>query len=222
MYKWDAQEAEPICKAVLSAILMQAPTQGRPGSDLRTAVGDFLADAETFLITDTAGPPLENIFRLSQTNNISFSQMEYVRGVAISQNAVSPGAILIRDALVKYSLATEGLILANTTFVSRDDVEAARSVVNAAFAPSEEAAADAMDSQSYQSLINLHAAISYYLTQTAMPLPQMLNFAFAGPLSTLVAAYRLYTDASRADELLAENHVVHPAFMRPTGRALSN
>jgi len=32
---------------------------------------------------------------------------------------------------------------------------------------------------------------------------------------------RLYSDAGRADELRAENDVVHPAFMRPTGYALS-
>jgi prophage DNA circulation protein len=49
----------------------------------------------------------------------------------------------------------------------------------------------------------------------------MLNFAFAESLTTLVAAYRLYADAGRADELRDENHCIHPAFLRPTGRALS-
>jgi hypothetical protein len=33
---------------------------------------------------------------------------------------------------------------------------------------------------------------------------------------------RLYYDASRADELRAENKVVHPLFMLPTGQALSS
>jgi prophage DNA circulation protein len=36
-----------------------------------------------------------------------------------------------------------------------------------------------------------------------------------------VLAYRLYADASRADEIRAENKVVHPAFCPPTGIALS-
>ena len=49
----------------------------------------------------------------------------------------------------------------------------------------------------------------------------MLNFVFAASLPTLVAAYKLYADASRADELRDQNKVVHPAFMLPTGRALS-
>ena len=48
-----------------------------------------------------------------------------------------------------------------------------------------------------------------------------MRFAFARPLSTLVAAYRLYDDASRCDDLRAENRVVHPAFMRQDGYALS-
>jgi prophage DNA circulation protein len=37
----------------------------------------------------------------------------------------------------------------------------------------------------------------------------------------LVAAYKLYADASRADDLREQNQVVHPAFMPPTGYALS-
>jgi prophage DNA circulation protein len=51
----------------------------------------------------------------------------------------------------------------------------------------------------------------------------MLNFQFWSPsIPTLIAAYRLYSDAGRADEIRMENKVVHPAFMRPIGKALSN
>jgi prophage DNA circulation protein len=50
----------------------------------------------------------------------------------------------------------------------------------------------------------------------------MVQFAFGGSMPTLVMAQRLYADASRADELRDENKVVHPAFMLPTGMALSS
>jgi prophage DNA circulation protein len=40
-------------------------------------------------------------------------------------------------------------------------------------------------------------------------------------MPTLVMAYRLYADASRGDELRAENKVVHPAFSPAAGLALS-
>lgn len=221
MFKADAQEAVSIVDAVLEVLISQTPTTSSEGSNMRVAVNSFRSDALVLLMADEAGTPLQDIFQLSKTNGISFPQMEVVRKFALDQTAVSVGATLIRDSLVQYSLATEGYILANMNFVSRDDVEATRTVVNSAFAVSEEAAADAMDTAMYQQLVKLHAAASNFLTQTAQPLPRMLSFVFAASLPTLVAAYRLYTDASRADELRDQNRVVHPAFMRPTGRALS-
>jgi prophage DNA circulation protein len=221
MFKADAQEAAPICEAVLAAILLQSPTVGRPGSDLRFAVNTFRVNAIPLLQTDAAGQPLENIFRLTDANGITISQMEYVRAVAVNQAAVSDGAVLIRDALIKYALATEGLILSRTTFVSRDDVEAARAVLNAAFNPAAEVVADANDPLAYTTIVNLAASINYFLTQEAQPLPRMLTYQFATPMPTLVLAYRLYADASRADEIRAQNHIIHPLFAGATGRALS-
>jgi len=85
----------------------------------------------------------------------------------------------------------------------------------------EEAFADAMDQASYRALLQLRSGIVGYLTQTAQPLPRLVNFEFYQVLPTLVQAYRLYADASRADELRAENNVVHPLFAPRTGVALS-
>jgi prophage DNA circulation protein len=56
---------------------------------------------------------------------------------------------------------------------------------------------------------------------TARPLPRLLPYQFARVMPTLVLAQRLYADASRADEIRAENHVVHPLFCPLTGFALS-
>jgi prophage DNA circulation protein len=221
MYKADAAEAAKICSTVLKELLAQGSISGPGASAVRTAVSLFRVNMQSVLMADAAGPYLENIFRLAQANGITFPEMDYVRGVAAAQRAVSIGAVLIRDALVLYALATEAMIIAAMAFVSRDDVEAMRLTVNAAFAPMEETIADAMDQAGYQTLVACHAAINHHLTQTAMPLPRMLNFQFAAPLSTLVAAYKLYADAGRADELRDENGVVHPAFMLPLGRALS-
>jgi hypothetical protein len=221
MYKTDAQEAEPICTLVLTALLEQSPVTGINGSQLRSAVGVFLHSAEAILIGDEAGPYLENIFRLAQANGITLTQMDYVRGLAAAQNATTPGGTLIRDSLVLYCLAAEGTIISLTTFVSRDDVEAARVVVRNAFAPMEETIADGIDPNAYLVLMEYLSSIFFHLTQTAMPLPRMINYQFEQSLPSLVIAYRLYADASRADELRDENHVIHPAFMKPTGRALS-
>jgi prophage DNA circulation protein len=222
MQKQDSQEAAPIVVAVLNELLGQVPSQGTTGADLRMAANAVRVNALFLLGSDAIGPPLENIFRLAQATGATLAQMEQVRATASAFSPTTVGAILIRDSLVQYALATEGLIMAVMTFVSRDDVEALRPILNAEFAGAEELAADSMDSTTYQAMIALHAAASYFLTQTAQPLPRMLNFAFASPMPTLVAAYKLYADASRADDLLAQNKVIHPAFMLPTGRALSS
>jgi prophage DNA circulation protein len=222
MFKDDAIEAAAICKTVLTALLTWTGTAGRSGADLRTAALDFIAHATVLLYNRQAGDPLANVFALAVTAGITIPQIEQVRSTAAAQAAASVGAMVTRDSLVQLSLATIGTVLGNTTFKSREEVEAQRSVLNGVFATTEEALADSMDSETYLDVISLHAAISRYLTVTAQPLPRVLPFQFAEPLTTLVAAYRLYTDASRADELRDGNDVVHPAFMPPTGYALSN
>jgi len=128
---------------------------------------------------------------------------------------------LVKQSIIGFCLASEGLVISDMTFASREDVDVVKADLNAAFAIAEEVAADDMAQMTYQALIKLHAAMIAYLSDTARPLPRMLAFQFAVAMPTLVTAQRLYYDPSRADELRDENKVVHPAFMLPTGRALS-
>jgi prophage DNA circulation protein len=221
MFKADADEAAPIVVTTLNSLLSWAQTRGRTGSDLRTAVGDIEANVHTLLRTDVIGPPLLNCFQLAVNTGITLPQMDNVRAVAAAQTATLPGSIMIRDAMIEFALAGEGLVIANMTFVSRDDVEKVKGNVNAAFLPVEEEVADQMDAMTYRALISLHAAITFHLYATARPLPQMLRFEFVNRLPSLVMAYRLYADAGRADELRQENKVVHPAFSPSAGRGLS-
>jgi prophage DNA circulation protein len=107
------------------------------------------------------------------------------------------------------------------TFVSRQQIEAMKAQLLQPFQDCEEIAADEMDQMTFQSLIMLHGAITAHLVATALPLPRLLNYQFFEPLPTLVMAYKLYADASRADELRDENRIVHPAFCPLLGTALS-
>lgn len=222
MFRDDAIEATPIVMHVLDALLQWAPTRGRSGADLRSAVGNVKAHTLQWLRADIIGGPLAECFELARLAGVSLAQMAKVRSVASAEPAVSVGAITMRDGLVELSLATEGRIIADTIFVSRQDAEQMKLSMNAAFAEVEEATADAMDAMTYRAIVSLHAAVTFHLIETARPLPRMLNFAFGQPMSTLLIAHRLYADAGRADELRAENKVVHPAFARPYGRALSS
>jgi prophage DNA circulation protein len=221
MFKVDALEAAPIVVATLDAMLSWAPTRGRPGSDLRTAIGDIKAHIQSLLINNTIGPPLVECFELARLTGATLSNMNQVHETAAAQTATLPGAIVVKDALIELALAAEGKIIADMNFISRQDVEMVKNMINDAFAPLEEEIADQMDAMTYRAIISLHAAITFHLYATARPLPQMLSFRFGIPMPTLMIAQRLYADAGRADELRQENKVVHPAFMRPTGRALS-
>jgi len=202
-------------------MLKLAPTQGRPGSDLRTAVGDFIANSETLFADDQAGPPLDAIFELARVTGLTQPQLESVRLAAVAEAPVLLGAVLVQNALIRFCLAFECRIIADMTFVSRQDVDNIKAIMTTAFQPAEELAADDMDQVAFMALVQLHAALAFHLDQTARPLPRMLDYAFADVLPTLVLAYRLYANAGRADEVRAENKIVHPAFGLREGKALS-
>jgi prophage DNA circulation protein len=223
MYIGDVKEAVPLVDRVLSYMLVITATRGRVGSDMRTAIGDFIANAATLLRNDLAGPPLADVFDKARLAGITLNQLDAVRSKAVAEAPKTIGATLVKNALINFTLVVEGRLLAATTFVSHEDAEAMKLRMNDAFAPMEEIAADDMDQMTYQALVRLHAAITFFLIETARPLPRMLGFQFYSPsLPTLIIAYRLYANAGRADEIRAENKVVHPAFCRPSGKALSN
>jgi prophage DNA circulation protein len=222
MYKEDVKEAAPLCARVLGEMLVQAPTRGRPGSDLRTAIGDFIANSEKLLRNDDYGPPLDEIFELARLTQINLAQFQAVQDAAAAETPVSVGATIVKNAMIQFSLAAECRIISGMSFDSRDDVDVAKDRMNSEFVPMEEIAADDMAQMTYQALVRLHAALAFFFIETARPLPRMLQYQFFEPLPTLTMAYKLYSDASRADELRMENKNVHPAFMQMIGRALSN
>jgi len=222
MLRQDALEAAPIVDDTLAALLVWAPISGRPGSDLRTAVSSVRVNAMSLLRSDKIGPPLLDCFEKAVATGATLANIEAVRRVAAASSPTLVGAVVVRDALIQFCLAAQGQILVETEFVSRTDVDQVRTMINASCAEIEEDLADRMDAMTYRAVVELHAAISFYLTETARPLPQMLSYSFNTPLSTLVIAQKLYADALRADELRKENKVIHPAFCRLQGRALSN
>lgn len=217
----DARESAAIVDRMLAALLLVIPTRGRSGSDIRTAVGDTVAKSFDLCQRNEIGPKLANCFDLARRCGATMPQLASVRSVVSAESPVTVGGNTLQFASIGICLATETAILAATTFVARDSVDAVKSKYNDVFNEIEEAAADAMDQMSYSVTISLHAAVMAFLTETERPLPRMLVYRFAQPISSLLAAHKLYADGGRADELRDENHAVHPLFMPMTGRALS-
>ena len=221
MKRVDATEAADIVGRMMQNLLRTVPAQGRAGSAARTAINDTRMNALPLLMADDFGPTFANAFEATFLAGCTLPAMIDVRMQTELEEPQLPGAILVRDTGINFCLAIEGRVIAAMTFVSRQDVETLKANIAPSFADAEEIAADAMDSQTYQALVALHAAINNHLVRTALPLPRMVNYSFHEPLPSLVMAYRLYGDASRADEIRDENNIVHPAFCPPSGQALA-
>jgi prophage DNA circulation protein len=228
MFKHDVEEAVPILRIVIDRLLKYfgsppPATDQTMAAQFRAACGRLAVDAEVLLYNDAAGEPLAECFELARQAGATIQQMTAFRDdiLVATDYAVTVGGILVRNCSVRFSLATEGRIIADMTFRTREEVEQWKQQINSDFAAAEEVAADDMDAMSYRYLVQLHAAVTFYLIETQRPLPRMLQYRFSKILPSLALSYRLYADAGRADEIKDENRIVHPAFCGLSGRALS-
>jgi hypothetical protein len=187
----------------------------------KMVIGYVFANLHSLLFYDQIGIPLDTCFNLVRQSGCTLPQMEQVRILLDVENPQTLGATLIRNSSIELALAQEGKIISLMGFNSRQDVDNLINQIQIPFNTAEEIAADTMDSADYIAIVELRAAIVNHLVATARPLPNMLTYQFASPLPSLVISQRLYGDASRYDQIRAENKVVHPAFCPAIGQALS-
>ena len=225
---FEVNEAARIASLAADMLLGTSNEQkGRSGSDLRRACGDiYLTKSDedfvnTYIVNNVIGPKLSNCFMQARVTGATLSEFNRIRETIDAEAVTSLVAVLIKQACICFSLQQMSVVIAGMAFTSREDVDFVRAETNDAFNDAEEVAADEMALAVYRALVSLHAAVTFHLYETARPLPQMLNFQFAATRPTLIQSYRLYADAGRADELRAENKVVHPAFAPRQGRALA-
>jgi prophage DNA circulation protein len=221
MQKPDAIEAEGIVQRLLANLLLAIDDKGQLGIQAKVVIGFVAANARTLLYYDQLGQPLDLCFDLVRQTGCSLPQMDEVRILLDVETPTTLGATMIRDRGIQLALAQEGKIISDMTFTSRQDVDNLIYQIQAPFNKAEEVAADDMDAMDYEAIIQLRASIVNFLVSSARPLPSMLSYQFARPLPSLVISQRLYGDASRYDEIRAENKVIHPAFCPTTGQALS-
>jgi hypothetical protein len=222
MKKPDVKEAVPILDRTMRALLAAVRTSyGREGSDVRRSVGDLLANAEQLLSNDEAGELMAQCFDRARLAGVTMVRFSEIVLTTAAETPVTLGGILTKQCLIQFGLGGASRALVDLTFNSKQEADLVRKRINEMFAIVEEDTADDMDSITYRILVELHAALVSYLVETARPLPRLIRFHFYRPLPTLVIAHKLYDDASRGDELRSENRVVHPAFAKPDGIALS-
>lgn len=160
-------------------------------------------------------------FEAVQQAGATFENMEVVRSTAEALKPTGLPAIAVRNFAVRMSLAEQARILAAMTFTSRIDIDRYFDIINASFDAAELLAADNHDNIAYLALLSIHSAVSNDLANRSRPLPRMTTFSFTNSLPSLNLAQRIYGDPSRADEIAAENKVIHPLFMPSVIDALS-
>jgi prophage DNA circulation protein len=104
---------------------------------------------------------------------------------------------------------------------SSDDAIAVRQQVTQLVEAEMQVAADQGQDDSYQALHDVRTAVVQDLAARAADLASMVQVATPHSVPALFLAQRLYRDAGRADELVAEANLIHPAFMPPTFKALA-
>lgn len=195
---------------------------GTAGSQMFFAIGDLLASGEGDLRASQLGTPLLAVFELATTAGASLAGMNTVMAAMQAVTPASAIGIAVVNAGINMALVEQARILSATTFTSSNDVSAAIASNNANFSSAEETIADSGDVGTYQALIALHGSVTRDLVNRALQLPSLVTYQFPRSLPSLTMAFRLYADSTRADQLVAENKAIHPAFMPASGRALSS
>ena len=218
-------EANGVLNNILNALL--GIISGQKGSQpalAKNLIGVLQTNAKTQILAASVGTQLFNCFEQVRLLGATRVQMDSVRTLMLG---LSPAPVTIPGVAlafygIYFSLVEQAQIIAATNFTSREDVDQLLYTMNNAFDPVEEFAADATDDPTiYQQLIALHSTITADLVARARPLPQMIQYSFPIRMPSLQLSQRLYSVPTHANDLVAENKVVHPAFCLASGRALS-
>jgi prophage DNA circulation protein len=228
-------EASTLAISILKAIEGLITGQsGTDGAELQFLCGELMASAETefaaslpITISTTPAPvgtfwgDFTACFDQAQIAGVTFEQFEILRILAEAELPITDAAIAVQNFSVRMVLVEESRILAATTFTSRDQIDGFIDTMRENFDGAILVAADNMDNVAYQALIALRGAVINDLSTRAIPLPRLVNYKLARRLPSLYLAQTIYQDASRNDEIVAFNDIIHPAFAPMQLRVLS-
>ena len=79
---------------------------------------------------------------------------------------------------------------------------------------------DRADDELYNALLGIRTAFISTIMERSSGLSDLMSVTMTQPIPALTLANRLYQDASRADELIQEARIPHPAFMPLTMKVL--
>jgi hypothetical protein len=218
--KAQLREIGKIIDRMAAAFLRFQVAVGPEALSLRTALGDLQAYYLDYFQEGTLGTVLLDCFTTATTVGFDLNEMDHVLNTLLDETPTAGLPTLFTQMAINFSVSQDAHILAAMTFHSRDDIDAMMVRMQAIFSVTIDHAADVMDSGVYAKLMELAAAVTRYLAETARPLPRMVQYEI-NPRPSLAVANRIYADAARAEEIATENKVVNPVFCPRILRVLS-
>lgn len=217
----EAKEVLGIIQRIGPVVLSAAvnPT-GTVGTALRRAVGMMVADRD---LTDPQmfAFAFNVCIDLARHCDATLVTMDRVRKAALAETPIGlPGVGAVMD-IVRLTLAMEARIVAYMTFRSREEADRIAQAMTIAFSETAEIAADDLDAGTYMAITRLHGDVIQHLADRGRQLPRVISYVHQAVMPSLRLAQRAYADPSRHTELIAENGVVHPAFMPREGIMLA-
>ena len=217
----EAKEVLGIIQRIGPVVLSSAVSlTGTVGTALRRAVGMMVVDRA---LTD----PQSFCFAfnvcvdLARHCGATLVTMDRIRKAALAETPAGLPAVGTVMDIVRLTLAMEARIVAYMKFRSREEADQIALQMNAAFSETAEIAADDLDAATYMAILRLHGDVTRHLSDQGRQLPRVIAYVHPAVMPALRMAQRAYADPSRYEELISENHVVHPAFMPTTGIMLA-
>ena len=204
-------EIEGIVKRTTDLLLEFISQTGRAGAELRYQVGDMQARINEYVRDGSFAKRILVCFQLATAAGISVDWMDRVLQSLLDEEPTDLSAVLVVQNMLLIALAQDGRILGKTTFNCRQDVEDMLVRMRDWFNQCRELAGLQNSNDTYQAMTLLGGAVTRYLADVARPLPRMVEFEVA-PMPSLAVSQFIYHVGDRAEEIVAENKIVHPAF----------
>lgn len=173
-------------------------------------------------VADLAGAPSRALGVYSSLSSAGTDSPAIPQTTATRRQQAQDAAALQR--LTRETAAIEAAETSATMeFESSDDALATRATVlvqlDACMEATDPVTGAPIDDEVFDSLRGLRTAVAQDLRERGAKLPRIARVTQGATLPARVVAYRLYGDASRADEIVARNKIRHPGFV-PGGKPL--
>ncbi len=222
-FRTDIDEVRDILERMCDTLVKtpEAGSEGLKGAELRRTIGFLLAKLDALIRDGGFGEAVLACFTAAGDVGIRLTYMDKLINDLFEEDTVSLLATILTQACTVFALSQESRLISKMTFVSRDDVDIMMARMKIMFDRAKDVAADQLDSASYLALVELAAAVTNHLVTTGLLLPNVVHFRLAQGLPALALSQFIYHVGSRSEELIGENKVVNPVFVRPEVRALS-